>query len=411
MSDLCASVRGQLFAFARADLPLLEAARVEAHIRRCATCAAVVNNLASVLPHAQRDLQPSPAKLDELSRAILVTRPPSNSRPFLLAGMAAVAVGVAVVVVVVVVAVARPVPAPVPVPIATRVEPLPVERPIEVPLEMKRTTHSKNVEMLTSPGFVADVVIADARIGVTQSAGFAVFAFRGGEERLEIVTPAATVRAVGTLFYVDVSAAATLVGVGEGRVSVASRDGTDRMVAKGELLRIESSGRKMSSSSSSSPAEPWLQDPGLRAFHDRVSPPAVPRIEPSSARELAQRLAEAARLSGAGKARAAQAFLTSTSKDPHFASHADILGYEIARLDAFALDDQPAARAALTKLSSSPVESVRVQAVLTTCELDLSQHPCAARACLQSAEARGGSLAAEATRLTKRWRLQHLACP
>lgn len=482
----CFDVRGSLVSFAHGELSGLAAERIAAHLKNCAACRAVRDDVVTGIEAARAVAPVTAAELAGLQRRVAAVaaargadapdadaHEPATLGLGLGAGLGVgvglgvglglgrrlgrlgVGVGVAGVAAAIVMAL--------------------VVRPPEAPdvgagntpengaaRGKTRLAPTPEVRIVHAGSFAGDVRREGDLVIVEQRAGAAAYAFkRSAANKLEVRTPAGTIEVVGTQFAVDVKAdGRVVVAVRAGVVRVNGKDGANHAVSAGDRLALAADGRTLEDTDDTDDTDEreldeldaLLADEELSAFHasiepvepvapvesvERVEPEPVELVEPveliqdaievasseeRSARDRAPRdrgerpnvadvITEADQVARAGQATQARAKLAAALRDPAYARAADVLMYEIARLDGLTLDAPEKARTALQGLVKRGRPSLRVQAALTICEIDLDRDRCAARACLERARAERGLLGEEAARLEQRWSLRDVKCP
>lgn len=424
MSERCADIRTELVAHFRGELGPLPALRVDAHLRHCTLCRAVSQDLTGGLDAIRNEAPGAGTSIDVLAVRVAARHP---SRSALTApGWAAASLGFVSLLAIAVLGVRGAEQVGERSAIADGASPARMapaderDAPHEPaattsmstrgPSVITRDAPAPEVRMLSGATFAGVIDRGSERIVVEQRAGFAVFAFHALEpaaqgsvdvsdtlrpaRSLEVRANGVTIHVVGTLFFVDVSDGITRIGVERGAV-VVTAEGERRTVSAGERIAFDAHGPVPVVAGE---AERFLVDPELVAFHDGTA-------------SVADRIVEAEQLASGGRPSDARAHLVAGVRDPAFARSHDLLRYEIARLDGLVLGDRVRARAALRELAVDARPSLRVQAALTTCELELAVDRCAARACLSALRAGGGPVGEEAARLAQRLPAGAPACP
>lgn len=425
MSDRCTDIRADLLAHAAGELSGLPVERVELHLRHCAACRRVAADFEHALTDA-RSLGPEPlsdADVGTLARHLHAAAP-SRRRPMLLVAGGGLAFATAAALVVLMMRSSGEMS---PATLAERSSADGVERlAVDAASPMvDRASPFVNVRIISGEGFNAAFEKNGTDLNVEQKSGFAVFAFRGdGTSKLQVRTPSANVRVVGTIFYVDVVAGSTHVGVGRGKVIVSTAAG-EHEVSTGQRVAFDADGRAAPLITSAGAS--FLDDEELVSFHDSesasASKPAYPgevsqpkdtdgerRGGDRPKQDIGDVVFEAERLTRADRARDARKVLSSALADPAHVSSKDLLRFEIARLDGLSLGAAEKARPALERLAKHGGAGMRIQATLLLCEIELASDRCGARACLERVRAQGGSVAEEATRLSQRWAVRELQC-
>lgn len=427
MNPTCHSQREVLVEYVLGELDGLKAARLEAHLDNCESCARAHARLVEGLG-AARSFEPKVAdeELERRSRRLApflaVDERPARFGGFgrftwVVAGAAACAVGVAMLV-------GLPPSALRPgAEVAQVVEDLPAVAPSApvaafAPGPVQHQQLTPHLKAVTSPEWQGRV--SHPEPGVTQvdmDAGFAVLDFEGGQQRiLRVQAPQVHVRVLGTRFFVEArSGIPTAVGVITGRVEVRSKDQVE-VLGAGQVRAYDASGA-YTPDRANLRSQAHHEDVYLARVAPEVEPPAPPT--PASARKPAEAkapdhvgaLTRAEGLVRAGRvAEGLEVYQALLDAQPP-AEIRDLARYEQARVWGFERRDYARAERALRALAQHAQGEVKTQAALALCEVALAQDPCQAQRCLLELGAQADlPLGAQAQALLRTWGVSGLTC-
>lgn len=430
----CFKIREHLLDHHFDELEGLEKQRVEAHLENCADCRSVVERLGNAFTAAASwDPEPKPGEIDRLADRLtpyLDQPEPERKLGFAYGIGLALAAGLAMFFFL-----RRGEEGGSP-----SVEPLPVDPIAQVKQEpaeeVLRTRPTEHLRVVSSADWNGDVAESNGTTRVTMDRGFAVMAFEGGDGRTLIVkTPDLEVEVIGTRFYVDARPGVpTTVGVVAGKVAVKTKAKRELLVAGTERAYRADGTKDEVHLDRSKPyhSDAFLLDqpdmlarPQPRPKRNRLprktkllprkedyvpaarklTPPEPKTKQTSEVPEPADALTQVERLVRDGDLDAALGLIEDVlatdagKKEPYQAT----LRYERARI-LVKLGKRDQARLEFGRLTAAPAAEIAHQARLSLCELELTEDPCTARACLESIDSR------ESRELLSRWRLSELDC-
>ncbi|MEK7704039.1 MAG: FecR family protein [Myxococcota bacterium] len=403
MSATCRDYQASLVDYVRHDLPSLEHGRLQAHLQHCAQCGALEQELALTLRLARaQSAGPNPDELELLVTHLAPYCGASVRAPrwTALATFAVVLMAIATTAALALVwQRTRPAAAS----LVAQTEPA-SPRTATVPRQLVRQEASRYLRLVALGAWEGNVETEGRRHLVQLRQGTVAFAFAGGEgRRLSVQTRQGRIEVVGTRFLVQASASGTAVVVAQGRVRVIDSQGEAQVLDAGQEARL---GVLDEGALSPTARERLLDDafllrlPRVPIAAQPATPvlsqsgaPEVPATAPDvavamapSATEARVELREAERLVGRGEFQRAAVIYERcvTAADPAYGPYRDVAALEWARLLGLRLGRLPQARALLARLSRDGGGEVRSQALLSSCELEGAQSPCAGRRCLMT---------------------------
>lgn len=425
----CFKIREHLLDHHFDELEGLEKQRVEAHLENCADCRSVVDRLGNAFTAATSwEPEPKPGEIDRLvDRLTPYLEQPEPERRF----GAAYGVGLALAAGLALFFFLRGAPE------RAAIEATPLAQVEETPVEaVVRAQPTEHLRVVSSADWNGAVTSPDgSTTEVRMDRGFAVMAFEGGDGRTLLVkTPDLEVEVIGTRFYVDARPGIpTTVGVVTGKVAVKTKAKRELLEAGAERAYRPDGSKDDVQLARSKPYHSdafLLEAPAMLAKPSEPPPkrkpprrekkllprkedyvPATRKLTPPEPEpevkdlDPAEVLGQAERLVRDGNFEAAlrlieRALSTEAGeKEPYQAT----LRYERARI-LVKQGKRDQARLEFGRLTAAPAEEIAHQARLSLCELELTEDPCTARACLESIESR------ESKQLLARWRLAELEC-
>jgi hypothetical protein len=430
MSRTCEEHCADVVAHLAGELPMLEKARLEAHLARCPECRLVHRTFslgfatARIVPEAteleieQRVLEVEADPILEISG--LVPRPrrrmPAAALPLALAASVAVVAvgfglrdrmmpGAAPVVVVAPVRAPAPVPAPLPLPVAPTVPAPHLVNPVEEQASpFVRLVHGDGFRGSVSERTPGDTVL------VVDDGAVAV-AFAGGQgRRLHVDVGDVQIDVTGTRFSVERTLQAVTVAVRSGQVDVRVGSATHTITAL-QTVRIE--GATVSAVVVDAAAYSWAESafllegerhaPVVKAAPAIVVPVAHAAPPRENTAELLAVFAAAEDRAHAGDRDGARALYRKAARDPAFGAKRSLAEFELGRFLAVVDKDREAARPVLTRLAHGS-SNVAGDAALLVCMLDEASDVCGADSCLASLVENAGAVGRDAAALRTRLR-------